>query len=95
MVTRCTRHGRGLPRRSASEPGAKAGHGHSLCFECFRTGSERTRARQDAWAQRTLPFDGSSEPGSQTATTRRLSDQEIAHRKRMLAYLESAARRRA
>jgi hypothetical protein len=71
------------------------GHGRRLCFECFRAGSERTRARQEAWAQRALPFDGSSESGASAATTRRLSDQEIAHRKQMLAYLESAARRRA
>lgn len=67
------------------------GTGRALCFECFRAGSERTRARQEAWAQRTLPF----EPGSEPERSRALSDQEIAHRRRMLAYLESAARRRA
>lgn len=69
------------------------GHGHSLCFECFLAGSQRTKARQEAWAQRALPFDAPAEAGE--GTGRKLSDQEIAHRKRMLAYLESAARRRA
>ena len=65
------------------------GHGHTLCFECFRDGSERTRARQEAWAQRSLPFDAAPE------RPRRLTDAEIAHRRRMLAYLQQAARRRA
>ncbi len=94
MVTRCSRHGRGLPRRSATESRAKAGHGHSLCFECFLAGSERTKARQEAWAQRALPFDAPAEAGEGTGRNR-LTDQEIAHRRRMLAYLASAARRRA
>jgi hypothetical protein len=64
------------------------GHGRTLCFECFRDGSERTRARQEAWAQRTLPFESAPE------RTRPLTETEIAHRRRMLAYLEQAARRR-
>jgi hypothetical protein len=64
----------------------KHGHGHTLCFECFRAGSERTKARQDAWAQRALPFEGAER-------ARTLSDRDIAHRKRMLAYLERAAQR--
>lgn len=64
------------------------GNGLTLCFECFREGSERTRARQEAWAQRALPFD-EAEPGE-----RRLSAAEIAHRRRMLAYLQTAARRK-
>jgi hypothetical protein len=59
-----------------------------LCFECFRAGSERTKARQEAWAQRSLPFEA-----AETSRSRELSEQEIAHRKRMLAYLQSAARR--
>jgi hypothetical protein len=62
-------------------------HGRTLCFECFRAGMERTRARREAWAQRSLPFDD----GSQAATP--LSSQAIAHRQRMLDYLASTARR--
>jgi hypothetical protein len=65
------------------------GHGATLCFECFRAGSERTKARQEAWAQRALPF----EADGGAARARELSEQEIAHRRRMLAYLQSAARR--
>jgi hypothetical protein len=57
-------------------------HGRTLCFECFRTGMERTRARREAWAQRTLPFEPA--PG---AHSRPLSDQAIAHRRQMLEYL--------
>ena len=30
---------------------------HAICFECFRAGAERTRARREAWAQRSLPFE--------------------------------------
>ncbi len=62
-------------------------HGRTLCFECFRSGVERTRARQEAYAQRTLPFDG---PGRAVPP---LNDQQIAHRRRMLAYLEQARAR--
>jgi hypothetical protein len=65
-------------------------HGRALCFECFRTGMERTRARRDAWAQRALPF------GSAAATpVRPLSEQALAHRRQMLEYLASTDRRRA
>ena len=65
-------------------------HGATLCFECFRAGMERTRARRLAWAQRSLPFET-----EQPAADQRLSSQALAHRRRMLAYLETAARRRA
>jgi hypothetical protein len=64
-------------------------HGATLCFECFRAGMERTRARRAAYAQRALPFDA-AEPQEP-----RMSQQAITHRRRMLAYLESAAARRA
>lgn len=64
------------------------GHGRRLCFECFRTGSERTRARQEAWAQRALPFEAAERARPLTAI-------EVAHRRQMLAYLERTARRRA
>jgi hypothetical protein len=62
------------------------GNGRALCFECFKAGMERTRARRAAWTQRELPFDP-------TEPARRLSDQEIAHRRRMLDHLVQAARR--
>lgn len=62
------------------------GNGRALCFECFRAGMEHTRARRAAWTQRELPFD-------QPETKRKLSDQEVAHRRRMLEHLVEAARR--
>jgi hypothetical protein len=65
-------------------------HGATLCFECFRAGMERTRARRLAWAQRSLPFDA-----AERADDKPLTQQAVAHRRRMLAYLETAARRRA
>jgi hypothetical protein len=64
-------------------------HGGTLCFECFRSGMEKTRARREAWAQRSLPFD------SELQVPRPLSEQAIAHRRRMLEYLASTDRRRA
>ncbi len=65
-------------------------HGGTLCFECFRTGMERTRARREAWAQRALPF----EPDG-LASVPRMTEQALAHRRQMLEYLASTARRRA
>ena len=62
------------------------GNGRALCFECFRAGMEHTRARRAAWTQRELPFEA-VEP------KRKLSDQEVAHRRRMLEHLVEAARR--
>lgn len=61
------------------------GNGKALCFECFKAGLERTRARRAAWTQKELPFER-SEP------TRRLSDQEVAHRRRMLEHLVESVR---
>ena len=63
----------------------KHGHGRSLCFECFKAGMERTRARRAVWEQKELPFDRD--------VPRQLSDQELAHRRRMLAHLVETARR--
>jgi hypothetical protein len=61
-------------------------HGRTLCFECFRTGVERTRARREAYAQRALPFEASEcDPP--------LTPQQIAHRRQMLEYLEQARAR--
>ena len=63
------------------------GNGRALCFECFRAGMERTRARRAAWTQRELPFE--AEP----QVKRKLSEQEVAHRRQMLEHLVEAARR--
>jgi hypothetical protein len=57
---------------------------HAICFQCFKAGADRTRARREAWAQRSLPF----ELPQPAMTTR-----EIAHREQMLAHLATAARR--
>jgi len=46
---------------------------------------ERTRARRAAWTQRELPFE-------QPEPKRKLSDQERAHRRRMLEHLVETAR---
>lgn len=63
-------------------------HGRTLCFECFRAGMERTRERREAWAQRTLPFEAARPEKPLTARA-------IAHRRQMLEYLATTARRRA
>jgi hypothetical protein len=63
-------------------------HGRTLCFECFRAGMEHTRARRDAWAQRSLPFEAAN-------PTKPLSAQAVAHRRQMLDYLATTGRRRA
>ena len=65
-------------------------HGGTLCFECFRSGMERTRARREAWAQRALPFETAG-----VASDRPLTEQAIAHRRRMLEYLATLDRQRA
>jgi len=56
---------------------------HAICFQCFRAGVERTRARREAWAQRSLPFDVS--PVAKSLTPR-----ELAHRRLMLEHLARA-----
>ena len=61
-------------------------HGRTLCFECFRTGMERTRARRDAWAQRALPFE------SPSPDPRPHTEHALAHRRQMLEYLTATAR---
>jgi hypothetical protein len=58
---------------------------HAVCFECFRAGVERTRARREAWAQRSLPFDAVAGPT--------LTPKELAHRRQMLEHLAQSARR--
>ena len=55
----------------------------AVCFQCFKAGMERVRARREAWAQRTLPFD---EP------PRGLNPRAVAHREQMLAHLAHLAR---
>lgn len=57
-------------------------HGPTLCFECFRAGMERTRARREAYAQRALPFE------SPKRTKTALTAQAVAHRRQMLEYLQ-------
>ena len=58
---------------------------HAICFQCFKAGAERTRARREAWAQRSLPFE--AEPPMD------LSRRAIAHRRQMLEHLANSARR--
>lgn len=55
----------------------------AICFQCFKAGVERTRARRQAWAQRSLPFD---------AAVPKMTSREIAHRQRMLDHLARARR---
>lgn len=55
----------------------------AVCFQCFKAGMERVRARRTAWAQRSLPFE---EPA------RDLNPRAVAHREQMLAHLASLAR---
>lgn len=57
---------------------------HAICFQCFKAGAERTLARREAWAQRSLPFESAPQE---------LSTREVAHREQMLAHLARAARR--
>ena len=59
---------------------------HAICFQCFKEGAERTRARREAYAQRSLPFDAVQDQAL-------LSSREIAHRQQMLAHLAQAAGR--
>jgi hypothetical protein len=56
----------------------------AICFECFKSGMARARARRQAWAQRALPFD---------APPSRLTPRALAHRQQMLAHLSALARR--
>jgi hypothetical protein len=57
---------------------------HAVCFECFRQGVERARARREAWAQRELPFESAPSPA--------LTPRELAHRRQMLEHLSRLAR---
>lgn len=54
----------------------------AICFECFKAGMDRVKAKREAWAQRSLPFEAAA-PG--------LSPREIAHRKQMLTHLANAS----
>jgi hypothetical protein len=56
----------------------------AVCFQCFKAGMERVRARREAWAQRSLPFEESRRPLTQRAA---------AHREQMLAHLARLAER--
>ena len=57
----------------------------AICFQCFRAGVERTRARREAWAQRSLPFEA--------VPPTPLTSRELAHRRQMLEHLAQSARR--
>jgi len=59
---------------------------HAICFRCFRAGVERTRARREAWAQRSLPFE------TVAPMRPRPTQRELAHRRQMLAHLAAIAR---
>ena len=50
----------------------------AVCFQCFKAGMERVRARREAWAQRTLPFE---------AAPPAMTSRAVAHRQQMLAHL--------
>jgi hypothetical protein len=56
----------------------------AICFQCFKAGVERARARRHAWAQRALPFD---------QAPRVLTSRAVAHRQQMLAHLTRLVRR--
>ena len=73
--------------RQPVEPNASGDHicaRHAICFQCFRAGVERARARRQAWLQRTLPFE---------AAAPQLTPREIAHRQRMLEHLTQMPKR--
>jgi len=55
---------------------------HAICFECFKAGLDRARARRSAWAQRALPFD--------RLATASLTPRALAHRRQMLEHLSRA-----
>jgi hypothetical protein len=57
----------------------------AICFQCFRAGVERTRARREAWAQRSLPFE--------VVPAKPMTSRELAHRRQMLEHLAQSARR--
>jgi hypothetical protein len=56
----------------------------AVCFQCFKAGMEKVRARREAWAQRSLPFED---------TPKALTPRAIAHRAKMLAHLARLAQR--
>ena len=55
---------------------------HAICFECFKAGLDRARARRTAWAQRALPFEAGGSPS--------LTPRALAHRRQMLEHLSRA-----
>ena len=57
----------------------------AVCFQCFKAGMERVRAKREAWAQRALPFDDAPRP---------LTTRAVAHREQMLAHLARLAQSR-
>jgi hypothetical protein len=60
----------------------KADRNHTLCFECYRSARERQRAER---------LSCSNPPtGGRLFGSRLLTDDEIAHRRRMIAHLDRA-----
>jgi hypothetical protein len=56
----------------------------AICFQCFKAGIDKVRARREAWAQRALPFD---------EAPKSLTPRAVAHRQQMLAHLARLADR--
>jgi len=54
----------------------------AVCFQCFKAGMDNVRARREAWAQRSLPFDDARKP---------ITSRAVAHREQMLAHLAQRA----
>jgi len=71
----------------------KADRDHSLCFECYRSERERRRARLladiPAAAPLRPPFEDGPAPAAGPIRRREMSPRGIAHRRRMLAHLET------
>lgn len=57
---------------------------HAICFQCFKAGMDKARARRQAWAQRSLPFE---------APPPTLSPRAVAHRRQMLDHLSRLSQR--
>jgi hypothetical protein len=58
----------------------------AVCFECFKAVMDKVRAKREAWAQRSLPFEEA--PTS-------LTPRAMAHRQQMLAHLAQTGQKRA
>lgn len=66
----------------------RADRDHTLCFECYRRERERQRARHLADVSTRPPF---RTPLPASAGAASPTDQQVAHRRAMLAHLEQIA----